>query len=182
MMELGSSRCIGLAFSDVGVVGAEVRPNGRQNLTATMSLPLEDPGLLDRPAELGQQLRQVLQARGFRAKRCVVGLPTWWLTSRLIQVPPVQGQDLAAILRLAAERAFTADAGELMMDFILPMAGGAEKQVLLLATLRRHIDRVRAVCEAAGLRVEAVTCSAAALAVATAARGGRFMDDSRFKR
>ena len=165
-MPVGSRRKLGLAFSDSGVLIAEVRPNGRAHVTAAASIAFTATVGLNDPAALGKEISETLRRHRIRTRRAVIGLPARWLMSRLKPVPPAEGEALAEILRLTAERAFSADGSELLIDYIPPAAGRAEEQVLLLATMRRRVDQVRQAAEAAGLRIEAVTSSTAALALA----------------
>ena len=165
-MALGGSKKLGLAFTDTGVMIAEVKANGRTRVTAAANVKFTPELNLDNPAALGKHLYETLRKERFSARRAVIGLPARWLMSRLKPVPPAEGEALAEILRLSADRAFASDGNELVIDFIPPTAGAKEEQVLLIAALRRRIEQVKQVAEAAGLRVEAITSSTGALALA----------------
>lgn len=177
-MALSRGKRLGLAFTDSGVMVAEVKANGRARVTAAVSVKFTSELNLEHPGALGKHLYEVMRRERMSARRAVIGLPARWLMSRLKQVPPVEGEALSEMLRLTADRAFSADGNELLIDYIPPTPGtpgnaataaAKEDGVLLLAALRKRVEQVRQAAEAAGLKVEAITSSTAALAMATAA-------------
>jgi hypothetical protein len=165
-MRTTRSRILGLAVHDRTVLLAELRGSSAKPVLACVGRFDFPEGMgLDEPQPLGAALGQYLRQTGFTARQCVVGLPAAWIMSKTQEVPPAEPEALLGIVRLKAELAFTSDARELAVDYLPPPRDHAD-QVLLVATLRRRIDQVTALGKAAGLRIQAITCSASALALA----------------
>ncbi|QNN25216.1 hypothetical protein HED60_24025 [Planctomycetales bacterium ZRK34] len=154
---------LGLAFGERRILAAEIRLNGRPRVRAVADVEFDSIESLDDAAVMGKALRQALKASNIRARHVMLGLPAKWLMTRVYPVPPADPQALRDMLRLGADRVFTVDAEQLMMDYVPPNAslGGA---VLMVAATRQNAQRAIKIAEAAGLRVDGVTSSTAALA------------------
>jgi len=83
-------------------------------------------------------------------------------------VPQADEQALANILRIQAERAFSADGKDLAIDYVARGEWERQRSVLLVAASKRRIEQATELAAAAGLHVAAVTCSATALGLAGA--------------
>lgn len=164
-MRLGSRTRLGLALSEQRLLLAEVRLNGRAKVIAVDAIDLT-PELADDAAALGKALRQRLKECNVRSRHAVVGLPAKWLAARSRPVPPADADAVRQMLRLTADRAFTVDADELVIDYVPPAAGSAEP-VLLVAALRKHVKFAKDLAAAAGLSVDAVVSTAAAMPALT---------------
>ncbi len=79
------------------------------------------------------------------------------------EVPPASAAVAASTLRLHAERDFPSDM-ELVFDFAGQSHPQKPRRVLLAAMPKRHMDRIQAMADEAGLNVMAITSSSLALA------------------
>lgn len=161
---------LGLAFAERRLLVAELRLNGRPRVRAVADVAFDSVEQLDDTAAMGKALRQTLKSHNLRARHVMIGLPAKWLMTRVHPVPPADPQALRDMLRLGADRVFTLDAEQLMMDYIPPAQqhGGAASggAVLMVAVTRKNVQRAIRIAEAAGLRVDGVTSSSAALVAA----------------
>ena len=122
------------------------------------------------PEALGKALGQFLGEAGFTARAAVAGLPARWLLVKPKEVPPADPATLADLLRLQAEGEFSSELRDLVYEYAgdpAAAATGDSRSVLMMATGRKHVDAAVQMCEAAGLRLLAVTPSAVALGAAT---------------
>ena len=115
---------------------------------------------------MGKLLRQLLRENHFAAKRAVLGIPAKWLLVKEKSIPPASAEAVAGILRMQAERDFSSDLADLIIDYVEGTDSDQSRPVLLVAALRRKVDQVAAMARAAGLNVRSLTSSAMALASA----------------
>lgn len=127
--------------------------------------------LLDKPAESGAALAAYLGAHGFNAKKAIVGVPAKWLIAQERDLPPIDANGAADLLRLAAERLSLAEAGTIIADYAGYPDGKSASRVMLVGMLKPQLDRVHQLAQAAGLTVEGVCPTS--LAVARVAGGNR---------
>jgi hypothetical protein len=175
----GQKQSLALALTEQGitavVMGISPRlssPGGkRRTVIRTASLPFGAGCDLDHPQALGKELRLLLKRSGISLSRCIVGLPASFIASREKIVPTADREALRGALSIAAEREFPSGSGDLAFDYLVsPCDAGLA--ALLVAAPRRVIGQVVAMAQAAGLGVEAITSSTAAIALATKGAGG----------
>ena len=118
-------------------------------------------------AKLGTALGQFLQRQQFTARQVVVGLPAKWLLVKNKELPPVDAATAADLLRLGAETDFSSELKDLVFDYVGEADTEQAQTVLLIATPRRHIEWVEAMCDSAKISPIAITSSAAVLGVLT---------------
>lgn len=166
-MPLRKRKVLGVAVEENAVLAAEVQMTS-DTLEITRSARFEFPQELSLqvPTPLGKALGQFLRESGFTAKRVVIGLPAKWLTSREKDVPPASEASLAGILRIQAERDFSAISGEVTLDCTPRSGFGKSQTLLLVAALRRRVDQVLAMAQAARLMPLSITSSVTAIAAA----------------
>ncbi|WP_428937150.1 hypothetical protein [Fontivita pretiosa] len=170
MRFVGSGNFLGIAIGERSMTCAEVcvrRRAGQERAAvrraATFTLGPERS--MDKPESLGEALAGFLRANGFGASRAVVGVPARWLVAVEKEVPPAEREQLHAILRLQAERLAIAESTDTVFDYVdAPRQPDKPGRVLLVAMLRKQLERIEQVMEAAGLRLIAVTPTALALA------------------
>jgi hypothetical protein len=164
----GGSSILGIAVGERAIACAEIGAHGgRRTVRRLASFAMGPNNAAEKPGELGQQLASFLRRNGFSASRVVVGVPAKWLIAVEKEVPPAGAEEVRAALRLQAERMSGAtEGGELIFDYVgeLGRSSGTANKVLLVGILRRQLERVQAIAEAAGLNVIGVTSSALALA------------------
>jgi hypothetical protein len=164
----GSSRILGLAVvSERQIVCAEIGSrSGRPVVRAQGVFTLPPDLSAEQPVAVGDALTKFLRQHGFSSSRAVVGVPAKFLMAVEKEVPPAEQQQLDAMLRLQTERMNTGDGGEMVFDY----AGAADRarggKVLLVGVLRRQLDRIRQIMDAAGLSIVAVTSTGLAVASA----------------
>jgi hypothetical protein len=170
----GLKQSLALAVTEQGitavVMGISPRlssPMGkRRTVLHTASLAFSAEANLDHPQVFGRELKLLLRRNGITSSRCVVGLAASSIASREKIVPTTDRESLRGALSIAAEREFPSGSGDLSFDYLAsPCDTGL--CALLVAAPRRIIAQVVAMAQAAGLGVEAITSSTAALAFAT---------------
>jgi len=172
-----SGRCVlGLSVQPQSITVVEVeaqrRRKGSPRVRRAAEFAFPDGASLEAPGELGDALARFLKDCGFTARRAVIGVPASWLVVKPKMLPPADADDVLAMVRLTAERAFSTDAHELCVDYTLDRSDNGSRRVLLVAALRRKIDLLAAIAARANLRVAAITCSLMQLAAATAKQKG----------
>jgi hypothetical protein len=171
---VGRGATLGIAVGERAWAVAEVAPSKTQRgawelrRVAEFVPPMPAPGALGvavipDAAAVGQALGDFLRQHEFAARDVVVGVPAKWLVARDREVPPAAPEQAAEILRLQAERSFSAELGELAFDYAGSSNASSPATVLLLAMPRARLDRVVTIAEAAGLDAVAVTPSTLAL-------------------
>jgi hypothetical protein len=169
---MDSRHILGLAIDDRGAVATELHVHsGRAEIWAAGELIWKQELTADNAAELGDQLRRFLRDKGFSSRRVIVGLAAKWVLAREIDVPPADPEALAGLLGIQAERAFAINAGELIFDYCGRTSATEKRRVLLFAAPRDVVERIRALTEAAGLRLESLTVSALACGKALSGAG-----------
>ncbi len=160
---LGTRTTLGLAIDESGVFVAEVDARaGRSEVRHAGHLAFDETLGSDNAVELGQHLKQFLRENHFSSKRAVVGIPTKWIAAKEVTTPPASADALAGMLSIQAERAFSLNASELIFDYCGQSSSSESSTVMLLAARHQIIDQIKALTEAAGLQVQAVTVSALA--------------------
>jgi len=171
-MNLGSSKYLGLALGDRSIQAAQVRiSRDRREVGAAGEFVFPDGLSWDDPAAVGKAFRQFLRQQRISASQAVVGVPARWLMAREKDIPPATASVAASALRLHAERDFPSDL-ELVYDYAGQSDPQKPRKVLLAAMLKRHMDRILAMADEAGLSLAAVTSSSLVLASASGGSDG----------
>jgi len=166
-MMLRARKVLGLALEERCILVAEMRIAGGRcevKQAAEFAFP---PGVsVEDPARLGRLLREFLRGNRFGAKHAVVGIPAKWLLAKEKTVPPARAEAVAGILRMQAERDFSSDVTDLVIDYADGANSGRSRLVLLMATSREKLGQVVAMAQRAGLKLQSVTSSIMVLASA----------------
>ncbi|MGD0094286.1 MAG: hypothetical protein ABSE73_30630, partial [Planctomycetota bacterium] len=160
-------KSLGIALGSRALQVAELSANSRgYRLSAHAEFQFGELDSLQDPRALGQKLAQFLRQQGFSAGQAVFGLPAQWLMLKEKAQPPAASEVLNSMLLLQAERDFSLEPADLVLDYI-PGPRTAEGQtVMLLAALRERIGQVRLLADSAGLKLQAITATTLALAAA----------------
>ncbi len=171
MKSLRLNKVIGLSLGEQSLLAAELVATDKGQPEVRLRAEMRYPAGVTpaNPAELGAALGAFLRDQKFTARHAVVGLPAKWLIVKPKSVPPADPATLADLLRLQAEGEFSAELKDLTYDYAADTTSGQPSSVLLIATPQRYVDGAVALCDAAKLTAAAVTPSAVALGVATAA-------------
>ncbi|MEI6232787.1 MAG: hypothetical protein WCT04_07035 [Planctomycetota bacterium] len=157
---------VGPGFIHVAEVSFDIAAT---SLVRVAAFTFSDGDTLDKPVELGKKFDAFLKENKFTAKRAVAGLPTQWLMLKMKTVPTMSAENLAGMLRLQAERDFSLDPNDLVLDYITgesESSEGGSRSLLLTAALNTRVEQIRAVLKTAGLNAVALTSSALTLASA----------------
>jgi hypothetical protein len=170
-----SSNILGIALADRTITCAELSGRagrgGKQVVRKTATLTLAPDETIEKPEAMGRALATFLREKGFSASKVVVGVPAKWVIAVEKEIPPANSQQVRAMLRLQAERMSVGESGgDMVYDFAGDDNTGKAGKVLLVAMMRRQLDRITKAMETAKLAVDAVTPMS--LALASAARNG----------
>jgi Tfp pilus assembly PilM family ATPase len=165
-------KTLGLAVTEQGlaavVVSASADRSGRTGcgeVIGTAELAFTAELSLAQPEKLGKALADLLRRNNLVVTRCVIGLAANWIATRSRLVPTTDAESLRAALSLAVEREFAAGVADLAFDFLPAPSGTSNRSTLLVAAPRRVTDPLTAMARAAGLTVDAISCSPLALAM-----------------
>lgn len=155
------SSFLGVAVGERAISIAEIAPARNSGWEVKRAAEFVPPADGDAGEALGKFLREKSFAH---TASVVVGVPARWLVARERELPPTSEEQASEILRLQAERLFSAELGDLVVDYAgMPDASGP-RGVLLLAMPRKQLDRVVKMFKDAGREIEAVMPSTLALA------------------
>ncbi|MCC6231626.1 MAG: hypothetical protein IT580_03225 [Verrucomicrobiales bacterium] len=155
---------LALAFGPSRVEGIEIRrSNGSVTLRHAFAQDLALPLLGPEPELVGRDLRKLLDTAGVRERACTVCLPSSWVLSLQVALPPLQGADLESFLQLEAERGFPYPPEDLLVAQSLFQTAAGASFAELLAVPRESVHRLEAVLAAARLRPLTLSLATAAL-------------------
>jgi hypothetical protein len=161
MKWMGSQSFLGIAVGERAMTVAEIaatRGGEWEVRRAAEYVPAAEE------AASGAAFGRFLREYGFAARLAVVGVPARWIVSREREMPPSSPQQTAEVLRLQAERVFSAELGELAVDYAGTTDNSSARSVLLIAMPKAQLDRVVKLVEEAGREVAAVMPTTLALA------------------
>ena len=169
-MIFGSSGILGLALGDRSITCAQVQwHGGNPRVQAQAVLELPQHLTFEQAGAVGDALVKFLRHEGFSSSRAVIGVPAKWLIALEKEIPPADEQAANAMLRLQSERMSSGDGGEMVFDYTGQPQRDRAGKVLLVGILRRQLDRIMQVADAAGLNTVAVTSTGLAMASAMSA-------------
>jgi hypothetical protein len=170
------NKLTGLALGEKSLLVAEVAAGDRPQVRHLAELVYPEGISLQTPKELGALLAQTLREKEIGARSVIVGLPARWLLVKPKDVPSADEKTLNSMLRLQAEGDFSSELKDLVFDYADGRTVGPVTSVLVLATQRKYVDQIKEMCEAAKLKLEAITSTALVLGKTTGnalkARGG----------
>lgn len=117
-----------------------------------------------REAALRQALQEVIAEKEFTAKDASICAPGYHTFSKFIKLPPVDTSKVTQIIEFEARQNVPFPLEEVVWDYqILGAAPTGELEVLLVAIKREIVEGLVRLAETAGLRVQLVDVSTAAL-------------------
>jgi hypothetical protein len=175
----GKQSFLGIAFGERSVGVAEIGPPSRGGgggsaggaWEVRRAAEFQPSSSLDDAATV-DAFKAFLREFGFGASRAVVGVPARWVVAREREVPPSSDEQASSVLRMQAERMFSAELGELTVDYAGTADPTGARNVLLVALPKRQLERVVKLVEGAGREVAAVMPSTLALSDAIAPDAG----------
>ena len=110
---------LGMAFGPGLIQVAEITVDAKSVKAARAAdFVFSEGDTLDKPLELGKKFSAFLKENKFSAKQVVAGLPTQWLMVKTKTVPAMAAGNLAGMLRLQAERDFSIEPNDLVIDYV----------------------------------------------------------------
>jgi len=167
-MALLGRKSLGIALGSRSMQVAEISAgSGGYRLSRSAEFQFGEPDSLQDPVALGRKLAQFLKEQGFSAGQAAFGLPAQWLMLKEKALPPAPAEVLNSMLLIQAERDFTLEPAELVLDYVPGRATAEGRGVMLVAALRERIEQIRLLAGAAELKIQTITATTLALAAAT---------------
>ncbi|MBW1765142.1 MAG: pilus assembly protein PilM [Deltaproteobacteria bacterium] len=172
MTILKKKKILGLAVEEGAILASELRSDGDSFKVAhAAEFLLPDGVTFEDSDKAGNLFGQFLRENGFSAKRAVIGIPAKWLILRKVDAPPSTEDELSQILKIQAEREFSLNLDDLMLDYIGKPDTKKPGTIFLVAALKKRIYQIIKSVESAGPGVLSVTVSSLALASVSLAKG-----------
>lgn len=153
-----SGRFIAVDWTDPSVAVHELTICGHE-ITVGQQLQLQWPDdvqLFESPENAGRWLHQQLRNAGFDATDAIVSLPRRSVSLKLLELPAIADNELAAAVGLHLEGRADGAIEDLAFDFIPhAMNGSATRHVMLATMPRETVSQIDAVLRHAGLTVRA---------------------------
>ncbi|HEX5245063.1 MAG TPA: PilN domain-containing protein [Tepidisphaeraceae bacterium] len=169
-----SKNVLGICVGDHGMLIAE-SPCASATLSSGAIRVAEfnyPPGVtLEKGEALGTSLREFLQSQGFSTTRAVYGIPARWMLLKSHSLPPADPQTAATMLWLRAETSGMAEVGEMVFDYIGRPDPQESSAVVLVGLAKKKRDQLLAIGASAGLKIESIVPTGAALADVAAIAG-----------
>lgn len=162
-MKTKSGTTLALMFQETSVSIAQISMGRKKHSplqAATFDLPA--PLTADNAETLGQGLRSFLRSKHLSAKTAVAGVPAKWVVGRPIQIPPTASENVARLLAIQAEQAFSINYDDLVVDYSARISPDKASRVLLVAMQRSRLNEIQTLVKSAGLQLASVTPTAAA--------------------
>jgi hypothetical protein len=162
---IGRRDILGLSIADDAIVAALLSTkSGRWQIVSAARLSVTGELSWKDPDALGTALGDLLHRKRM-PRKAVVGIPSHWLMSVRLNVPPASRDAVTGILRLGAERAVSLPPDQLAFDVAdLPPEDEAGMAVLFGAS-RDRLETIRRMLAAAGVTASSITSCIAPLAL-----------------
>lgn len=163
-LPLRSASMLGLSFEGDWVTAASVsRAGDRAVVQRIAHWRMALDVLSSDPQLVAREIKDELEARGIRERRCVVCVPQKWALTIRFDLPELDGADLDSFIAVRAEREFPFAPEELAIAASLHGIGGDSPGALVAAIPLNHIDTIEKICKAAQLRLAGITVGIAEL-------------------
>jgi hypothetical protein len=128
------------------------RTNGSCTVERTFSTELSLNPLTQDPQLVGREIRNYLNSKGLRERRCVICLPLDWAFTLQAPLPDLPPSDLEDFLQLEAERGFPASVESLSISHSRGKSTQGTGYAFLVAVPRNHITLLEQSLRAAQLK------------------------------
>ncbi len=112
------------------------------------------PGAAER---VGKALRDFLKAQKITAAPVIVGLGRDRIFLKELRVPPIAAHEEASLVRFQTGKEMAEAVDHYAIDYTYLANGGGERHIMTVAARRDIVAISQALCQAAGLRLHAVT-------------------------
>ncbi|MDX1952141.1 MAG: type IV pilus assembly protein PilM [Verrucomicrobiota bacterium] len=128
------------------------------------SLGIEGSQESKREAALLKAIQELLSTRGFKGKQINICAPGFHVFSKFVKLPPVDTSKVTQIIQYEAQQNVPFPLEEVVWDYqIMGSTSSGELEVLLVAIKSDVVESLFRTADAAGLRVQLVDASPAAL-------------------
>ena len=159
-----TKKVVGLAVEENQILLAELHQSGsRYRVMHTEVFPFPVESGFTETDRIAVELHQFLRSHHFSAKEVVIGFPAKWLLVKESEIPTVANESLGNVVQLMAEREFSLEMDDLVLDYACSTTTGTTSRLLVMATLRKRMEQILTAVRAAGLKVLSVTCSSLSL-------------------
>ncbi len=108
-------------------------------------------------ARVGAALREFLKAEKIAAAPVIVGLGRDRVFLKELRFPSIAAHEEASLVRFQTAKEMAESVENYAIDYVPLKSSGAERQVMSVASRRDFITMVQGLCQAAGLKLHAVT-------------------------
>jgi len=167
-----SKSILGIELHDHQVRIVELRLRGDESVVSQVTTLTPESGYMAEwgfvaPEKLGIQIRAALQWAEIAGRDAVFGLPAWMCAVRPLSVPPVPEQELHFIVEGEIEHSQIFRRPGASFDLVRihdsKLTEPSGRNVLLMGAEEKTLDGVKAIAQAAGLKLLAVEPTHAAL-------------------
>lgn len=106
---------------------------------------------------VGKALRDFLKSAGFPAAPAIVGLGRDRIFLKEFRIPPIPAHEEAALVRFQTGKELTEAVDSYAVDYVHMATGSGERPIMTTAARRDVVAMIQAMCQAAGLKLHAVT-------------------------
>lgn len=143
------------AQASMGHSGYEIRHVGKFSVAQALSW--------DDPEGMGHALQRFLRKERMTARATIVGVPARWVVAKSVQIPPTRQENVASLLQIQTEQAFSLNHHDLVFDYSASISDSQPNDVLLTAMQRHRLDQIKRLARGAGLHLVSITPSVAAM-------------------
>jgi len=166
MLSSKSFLCLDFGAGTLKMAEFELNETGSLLLKQYGIKPLGVEGSQDskREAVLLKSIQELLAQKTYRAKNMNVSAPGFHVFSKFVKLPPVDSSKVTQIIQYEAQQNVPFPLEEVVWDYqIMGTLPGGEMEVLLVAIKADVVESMFRTAQAAGLRVQLVDVSPAAL-------------------
>jgi len=166
MLSSKSFLCLDFGAGSVKAAEFEVNQTGGLSLKqyGTKALGIEGSQDSKREKVLLSAIQELVASRGFTAKRINVCAPGFHVFSKFVKLPPVDTSKVTQIIQYEAQQNVPYPLEETVWDYqIMGAAPSGEMEVLLVAIKADVVEGLFRTADSAGLKLELVDASPAAL-------------------
>ncbi|MCF7973104.1 MAG: pilus assembly protein PilM [Phycisphaerae bacterium] len=153
-----------LGFNEDSVAAAQASlGHDCYEIKHTAMFPMGQTVSWEDPEAFGRALHQFLRKEHISARATLVGVPAKWIVAKSIKIPPARRENMASLLQIQTEQAFSMNHHDLVFDYSAQISETHSNEVLLAAMKRTRLDQIKVLAKAAGLQLVSITPSVAAM-------------------
>jgi hypothetical protein len=138
------------------IVSAQSARRGAQIVKAA-SWAHPEPFTPSTAERVGKALRDFLKSAQIPAAPVIVGLGRDRIFLKELRFPPIAAHEEAALVRFQTGKELTESVDSYAVDYVHMNSGSGERQIMTVAARRDVLAMIQTMCQAAGLKLHAVT-------------------------